>query len=712
MAYPKLKSEEYRQLGGINSKLSPYETGPHQFLDITNFDFQTPGALCKRWGSTMYVGQTFPLPVTDIFEYEQTTGFSQVIIGHTGGLWAGATTGNSQGISALFGATVTFPGNYVVVNTVFDFGGGGRPAFQKQQPSQMFWQDDLEKLKMWPADTIFNPTNLAAYWDFSVVNNALFGVNGFNEIKWNGITLQTPQLPPAGISTNNTNISEFPGTGLFANSSGASAGSSIRIPAGSTGFLFYAQYVNTQGTQGPIFPITYFGASILNSVTQMFFAFGTTLAGTLNVEIYTPSYLGVSAINVYAAPRNDLYAGVNAGPSLQFQDTFSFIYKAPASGNTFTTVNLGFGQSFSFINDLDMFDNTYGIGMTFAIGASVAGGTKNNILYSSGLQPKYIESHISRQFFSGFLDEPNKVVFSEIGKAEVTLPESNFNVVTNNGDYITGLKSFGQKFYIFKKDSFHVLTGDNPDNFTLLEVSLEYGCLSNRAIAVFDDIMLFLDRKGIIRFDGANFTNISTQIEPIFDRMNIDAALGKATMIHDKRRNQILIGIPLDSSTINNATIVYDYDLGSWTKYEGYNPAVFAVVRGRLRDQTAFYGSYSGIVANFGASYLSDNGVAFTCLAKSRFLADMGETTQQMFRRLWLNVEPVTGATSPIGIEFFADYASTPSYTRVMYQTPFQNRIDYGISAKALSVQFTQTSASLPCKIFGYGIASRYLRDV
>src|SRR5574343_1781653 len=107
MPHERFKSESYQLLGGINTKVSSYQTGPFEFLDLTNLDFQTPAALSQRWGSTMYVGQTFGAKITSLFEYAKITGESYVMIGHTGALWFGATTGQSQGVSfANQGATI------------------------------------------------------------------------------------------------------------------------------------------------------------------------------------------------------------------------------------------------------------------------------------------------------------------------------------------------------------------------------------------------------------------------------------------------------------------------------------------------------------------------------------------------------------------------------------------------------------------------------
>ena len=50
MSYPKMKSENYSNIGGINQKVSVYSLGDREVLDLRNFDFQEPGAWTPRWG--------------------------------------------------------------------------------------------------------------------------------------------------------------------------------------------------------------------------------------------------------------------------------------------------------------------------------------------------------------------------------------------------------------------------------------------------------------------------------------------------------------------------------------------------------------------------------------------------------------------------------------------------------------------------------------
>lgn len=78
--YDKLKSENYHNLGGINTKTSPYVTGHMQFLNLVNVDFVAPGSLTKRPGTTQFIGSTVAGQVRGIFEFEQLNGLSMIIM--------------------------------------------------------------------------------------------------------------------------------------------------------------------------------------------------------------------------------------------------------------------------------------------------------------------------------------------------------------------------------------------------------------------------------------------------------------------------------------------------------------------------------------------------------------------------------------------------------------------------------------------------------
>lgn len=326
------------------------------------------------------------------------------------------------------------------------------------------------------------------------------------------------------------------------------------------------------------------------------------------------------------------------------------------------------------------------------------------------LAPKYLEIFNNQLFLSGFSAAPSTVFWSQIGEPEGVDPSFNAEFRTNDGDRVTGMKSYAGALVVSKERSFHRITGDNPSNFFIQEVSDQYGCLSNRAMVSFEDRLWFLDSKGIVEYDGAGVKIVSNKVEDLFKKMNIPAARENAVALHARDYNEVWFAIPCNGATFNNCVVVYDYLSSAWTKYEGVNPSSLGIAQGSTPNKTPFVGGYSGNVSFYSATFMYDMGSAMTCMAQSAFLAPTGETTEKQYRRFYLNLESVVGVTQPISVNFRTNYGTTIALSRTMYQAPFQSRVDFGLPAKAINAEIIHASASLSLKVFGYSFESRYQR--
>ena len=309
------------------------------------------------------------------------------------------------------------------------------------------------------------------------------------------------------------------------------------------------------------------------------------------------------------------------------------------------------------------------------------------------------------------------VFWSGIGQPEFIDPSYFNEFRTNNGDIVTGLKFYNNSLIVFKNRSFFQLTAASETDIFIRSVSDQYGCLSNRAAVVYNQLLLFLDQKGIAMYDGANVAIISNKVESIFQRMNIDSAVNGANAIHFKKRNEVWFNIPVDGSLTNNISVIYDYLMNAWTTYGGYQPASMALFRSGFSDYTNFYGDYSGIIYYFGVSLPADNQQGLTLIANTFFHTEtegsphMQSVTKQ-WRRLFLNNSTSNGSSSFINIGLVPDYGTSAAVSVPMYLGQFQSRIDFGIPSKSLQVQFSSFSSTLFVKIFGYTVESRYQRSV
>lgn len=574
----KFKSENYANLGGINTKVSPYVNGPEEFRDLKNVDFTEPGSLTQRPGTSFYLSATVVGRITGLYEFERLSGSSYLI-----------ATANTNA--------------YVVTNFFSSFRSG-------LSDSKIF--------------------------DFVTFVDRLFAANGSDFFKYDGQNSSFYSLPD-GTSFNL-----------------AIGPSQV---AGFTGLFEYAYgYLNDRGYYGPVGPAL--SASVASSSQVILTGFSV------------PTGYGISAIAIYRTTENGA-------------DLFR-IGTIPATNATFVDSNL-------------------------PVSSFIAPEFLNFTLI-----PRYIEIFNNSLFMAGFSTALSTFAFSEIGEPEAVKDTSFVEVRTNDGDKITALSAYSGELVIFKERSMHRLDGDNESNYFLREISNQYGCLSNRAIAVYNDTMLFLDSKGIVKYNGVSPEVVSTKIEQVFLGMNIEAARENAVAIHNRLRNEVWFGIPCNGATFNNCTVVWDYFVQAWTVFDGFEPSALTTATRQFDSSRAFFGSYTGSISYFDESFTGDNGQAFSLVIKSRFLADLGESTTKMFRRLYLDTDPTPlGVTSPLSINFFTDYGTSLQLGTTMYQSAFQSRIDFGLPGKALQLEVSKYNATLPRLVMnGFSFDYRELRRV
>ncbi len=739
MSNEKLKSENYALLGGINAKASPYVTGPMEFLDLVNLDFQQPGSLSERWGSTMYVGQTFPGQINSLFEFNLLSGSSYLVSSYSGGIHFGATTGNAQGVSfTALNATTTAWGavNALVIATP---NGGGANRTMITPIGAYYLGSTLNALYGLDPDgsygfaggtgTPFYINPVASHTDnilsSGVLSDRMYLADGSKFLKFDGASMWPVGLPPPLWATNGaysplSNLT--PGFGTVTSAGGSGIGFAYGPSIGT--YYLFASYVNNRGFEGPVWPwLAVVGDNQYNaSLPIVWGGGGTNGIISCSTIIATPLQYGISTIKIYSFyeqynpavgqtylfRNNDFYASIQA----RFWNIGNpvLMQTIPASGSTFTSFALGVtNQTLLQANQVGPVESIipnsyYPLGLTLPV--SELNRTTYGAMTFEGA-PKFVEIYANRLFSL----KGSKVTFSDIAEPEGYASDGSFEVRTNDGDTGSCLRAYSTRLYIFKRKSFHALSGDSPTNFFLTELSAQYGCLNNRCAVIYDDILIFLDQKGVLMWNGASLSVISLKIQPIIDRINYAVALNTACMEHDKLRNQILISVPIDGATLNNITLVFDYTTGAWTTYKGLSISSLRAVQGRNNTKNLFYGSHSGSINWFGPSFLSDNGTGFTTVMKTRFLHELGDSTQKMYRRLYLNTD-APSATLTFSVNFYQDYGTSIVLGSTIVLSQFQNRIDFGISAKSLAFEMANIQTSVPLKINGFTIESRYLRRV
>ncbi len=163
---------------------------------------------------------------------------------------------------------------------------------------------------------------------------------------------------------------------------------------------------------------------------------------------------------------------------------------------------------------------------------------------------------------------------------------------------------------------------------------------------------------------------------------------------------------------------MYNHDVNAWTIYDKI-PIEFQKAAQIIEfpDGTldmAFFNTPSGAsyrsLNKFGDSLATDLGSPITLIAKTKFHTRDNHSTQEMWRRLFFNSN-TPGTTTFATLLFRQDYGTSVVYSQNIALNEFQTRIDFGISAKSLAVEFIIKS-SYPVIVNGYTIESKYLRSV
>lgn len=431
-----------------------------------------------------------------------------------------------------------------------------------------------------------------------------------------------------------------------------------------------------------------------SSSTQVAGIVGERSPDDLDVSI-TTSYLGVTVGSTIASNRGGWLAfGFTLSPGFGVSSLVPYL-------------KVGSGEYLAGPDYSAFFVTTYsGMSLYTTQFEHFTIGTEYTNQFNFTLVPSYLEMYQNMMFMAGFSSYPSRVYFSNIGSFENLEPENFFDVRTGNSDDIQCLIVFQDNLIIFKNKSIHAVVGDGPESLALKDMTLDYGCVNNLAAVQFENKLWFMDSKGVCEYNGPDTFIVSYAVE---DKLNqVDKTTCKAFYL--KKRSEVWF-------CCGGTCFVYDHTVNAWTIYDGI-PIEFSKASEILeyvdgsRDLSYFnqHGSSFIELSRFSDSVHTDRGANITLIAKSRFHKRLGESTQELWRRTYIDTESVTN-TIHCTMNFRQDYGESIVLTRNVTLSGFQERIDYGVSAKALSVEFI-IKAREQITFNGYTVESKYLRNV
>jgi hypothetical protein len=644
MAYQKYKEESYNNSGGINVKISEYNTAVTEVLDLRNYTFIRPG----KWTSRAGVQVSYSLPITTFtlaprsnLQYTKDSGESYQLFDSGQTLYL---RGTNAAVAGSLGTNL--PIDSVVQNNYMYFANGY--AFKRYDASN------------------------SVEWNSSDGAAGLLGISLFFSATFN------TSLAPVN------NVTAVIGTTLYAfGLGGLRNGYSLQTVAMQTKMFTLAE-MQEQPYSDVATAIV--GATIVAKGQWIIYGFQ-----------YAPQYGISTAIAHMVLPGASTTSG---DPRSYFNDV---------RHSTFLSVTTGMlgGTLLNYVT----FDH-YTLSVDYRFQTPL------------NLHPKYVQTYNNMLFMANIVTSstslssftlplnttlamPSTVYYSNSDDPE-QVDEENFVILGNgNGDVITAMCNYQTNLLVFKQYSVHEISGSAPETLTTSDLTFEYGCVNNRAVISFENLVWFVDPTGIIEYNGSSFNDISSDKIKFYldqvDKTNISA-------IHIKKNNQVVF-------SASNKSFVYDYVAKAWSIYDNLaidqnaGPAYFAY-GASVRDLTYWQtgASYQQSV-RFNDTLNTDFGLPITLAIKTRYHKRLGESTQELWRRFFLNTTSSGTSMSAVTLNMYPDYGTSIYLQRNFTISSFQQRIDYGISAKSLSIEILiQSSQAL--SVNGYTVESRYLRSV
>ena len=196
----------------------------------------------------------------------------------------------------------------------------------------------------------------------------------------------------------------------------------------------------------------------------------------------------------------------------------------------------------------------------------------------------------------GGTDHKSRVYWSSIDSISTWSASDLRDLGKNDGQEITGSKSLGESWVVFKERSIYIgsFTGDSDIPFLFKKSRSSVGAVSGYDIEEVENGLIFWSQDGKYFFDGNNSFKISDKIQPTFDGMNSNR-LKDIVAIYYHLKNRYIASLTLSGASTHNRNITWNSDLNAYSVYKGINANCFARVYASGQERI-YFGDYSGYV--------------------------------------------------------------------------------------------------------------------
>lgn len=288
------------------------------------------------------------------------------------------------------------------------------------------------------------------------------------------------------------------------------------------------------------------------------------------------------------------------------------------------------------------------------------------------------ETYRNHMIASGDPAYPSRIYYSTplVHRDSIDFASSSagyIDVEPDDGDQVTGIKSFLDSLYVFKgpnKLSIHKITGTSKADFVMVPVVRKIGGYNN-TIVEFGNDLAFIDPNGIhslsasVDYGGVNETFLSAPIQTYWNGLRHNY-LDKASGIHVPELHSLLFTVPLAGYTTNQVVIGYDYlvsnidgSKGRWFVWPGMSVNTM-VHRNKDGRQKVYFGTkdYGVNVLDVDSSTFSDYGTnAYTGLILTPYFYGDGLDVMKQVVDLGLAIKPTIASniTGTLMIDSLAD---------------------------------------------------------
>lgn len=285
--------------------------------------------------------------------------------------------------------------------------------------------------------------------------------------------------------------------------------------------------------------------------------------------------------------------------------------------------------------------------------------------------PEAIVSHKDRLYISGGSSAPNMIYISDILRPEY-FPGSLPIQTPPNNDVITSLDVFNNCVIIGRRDSIYVLFGnsnrdDSIEQYTLTKVNTHTGIANNNCCDLLHNMMFFIGSDGNMYkmsppstdVNSVKTTQLNVKLDLTIPPFNLSLYdIRNAHTLFDGANNLWYI-------QIDNHTIVYNYLLRAFTRYDNINAVKYVNVDGQLQfirsngsiykfakyeDAQKYYDDYYDVISNQSLQ------LPVYAYWTSRNMDFSNPAVVKQFREMYVTSETFDDHDTTVNVKFEVDY--------------------------------------------------------